>query len=78
MNEHNMEEANTNGISSENALKYGIMIALNYCSLGEQHAESLADLHDVCSNMNQNQTFEELVMDRKNNKIGLDIHRYGF
>lgn len=73
MNEHNMEEANANGISSENALKHGIMIALNYCSLGEQHAASLADLHEVCSNMNQNQTFEELVMDRRNNKIGLDI-----
>lgn len=73
MEAHNMEEANDDGISTENALKHGIMIALNYCSLGEQHAETLADLHEVCSNMNQNQTFAELTMDRRNNKIGLDI-----
>ncbi|UTM21740.1 hypothetical protein [Dyadobacter chenhuakuii] len=73
MTDHNMEEANTDGASSENALKHGIMIALNYCSFGEQHAETLGNIHEMCGGINQNPTSGQLQMDRKNNQVGLFI-----
>lgn len=73
MDLHNMEEANANGASTENALKHGIMIALNYCSFGEQHASELGELHEECNGVNQNGTGGEQAMDRANNLTGLTI-----
>lgn len=75
MDEHNMSIANSNGASMPNALKHGIITALNYCSFGEQHASTLAEIHEMCNGINQNQLMPaaELAMDRANNQVGLNI-----
>ncbi|GGH35323.1 hypothetical protein GCM10007423_26860 [Dyadobacter endophyticus] len=75
MNSHGMGIANENGASMPNALKHGIITALNYCSFGEQHASTLAEIHEMCNGINQNLLMPEpeLKMDRANNKAGLEI-----
>jgi hypothetical protein len=70
---NNLEEANANGSSKENAFKHALLYAYMYCEIGEQHADAISDFHEVCNGVNQNPSNAEKDMDLFNNARGKDI-----
>ena len=64
---------NGSGISSVNAAKHAFFQALNYCAIGEVHTLEMANRHEVCQGQIQNGSEAEMVMDLKNNAMGIAI-----
>ncbi|MCF0055406.1 hypothetical protein [Dyadobacter sp. CY356] len=75
LDDHNLGAGNTDGGSVENAFKHAFFAALNYCSLGSQNAQAMADLHEICDgvNMNPGESNEQWFMDDYNNTEGFEI-----
>lgn len=70
---NNMSAGNMNGEAPENAYKHALITAINYCDIGEQHTDAIANLHEVCDGVNQNPTVAQKTMDVFNNSKGMAI-----
>jgi len=75
MDNNGMAAANQNGSAVENAYKHALFSAYNLCSIGETHAEIMANNHEICGGVNQNPNNQEWYMDDYNNHQGFDIAR---
>ena len=64
--------ANSDGGSKENAYKHALLYAYMYCEIGEQHADAIADFHEICEGVIMGPANEK-TMDDYNNDRGKDI-----
>ncbi|GLU54370.1 DUF6973 domain-containing protein [Dyadobacter frigoris] len=73
MVDEGLPEANANGGAKQNAYKHALLYAYMYCEIGEQNADAIASLHEVCNGINRDPTPAERDMDTFNNARGKDI-----